>query len=114
MSIIKTVPNQRVISTNKEPCNKQQLYTPINLQAMQIAMGKLSGNAFKMWCYLGKNQDRFTFALSREDAMQYCGFSKNTYTAAVNELIEKKFLKQSEQQKNYYLFYELPKEYKQE
>ena len=70
--------------------------------------------AFKMWCYLGKNQDRFTFALSREDAMQYCGFSKNTYTAAVNELIEKKFLKQSEQQKNYYLFYELPKEYKQE
>ena len=80
---------------------------------MQNAMKELSGNAFKMWCYLGKNQDKYIFALSREDAIQYCGFSKNKYTAAVNELIEKKFLQEAGKQKNYYLFYELPKEHKQ-
>ena len=59
MSIIKTVPIQRVIKTNKEPCGKEHLYTPINLKAMQNAMKELSGNAFKMWCYLGKNQDKY-------------------------------------------------------
>lgn len=55
-------------------------------------MGKLSGNAFKMWVYLGKNKDNYTFALSKVDTLDWCGFSKNTYTSAFNELVKAGFL----------------------
>ena len=102
-----TVPNQRTVTTNKEQCDKSHLYTPINLEAMHDAMQKLSGNAYKLWSYLGKNQNDYTFALSRADVMEWCGFSKNTYTSAFNELIEEGFLMQREDSKNHYDFYEI-------
>lgn len=31
-------PNQRTITTKKEPCNKDNLYTSINLEALKKAM----------------------------------------------------------------------------
>ena len=37
MPTIKTVPNQRVISVNKAPADKEHLYTCINLQALNTA-----------------------------------------------------------------------------
>ena len=74
---------------------------------MQEAMLKLGGNAFKMWCYLGKNQNNYTFALSKVDTLAWCGFSKNTYTAAFKELVEEGFLVASDSKKNHYDFYEV-------
>ncbi len=105
-----TVENQRTITTNKAPhssSRKEDYYTPINLNAMQEAMLKLGGNAFKMWCYLGKNQNNYTFALSKVDTLAWCGFSKNTYTAAFKELVEEGFLVASDSKKNHYDFYEV-------
>lgn len=105
-----TVPNQRTIKTNKAPhsgTKAEEYYTPINLTALQKAMTRLGGNAFKMWCYLGKNQNNYTFALSRVDTLAWCGFSKNTYTAAFNELVEKGFLVQAKDGSNHYDFYEV-------
>lgn len=37
MPRIKTVPNQRVISVNKAPADKEHLYTCINLKALNTA-----------------------------------------------------------------------------
>ena len=60
-------PNQRTITTKKEPCNKDNIYTNINLEALQKAMRILKPTTFEMWIYLGKNQNNYTFALSKID-----------------------------------------------
>lgn len=110
---METVANQRVITTKKEPCSKKaatQYYTAINLKALELAMSSLSPNAFKMWVYLGKNKDNYTFALSKVDTLKWCGFSKGTYSKAFDELEDKGFLVKSKENSNHYDFYELPKE----
>jgi hypothetical protein len=114
---METVANQRVITTKKEPCSKKsttQYYTAINLKALELAMKTLSPNAFKMWVYLGKNKDNYTFALSKVDTLKWCGFSKGTYSKAFEELEENGFLVKTKDGSNHYDFYELPKEKKEE
>lgn len=71
-------------------------------------MGTLSPNAFKMWVYLGKNQNDYTFALSKVDTLKWCGFSKNTYTTVFNELENKGYLVKGKG--NHYDFFEIPPE----
>lgn len=109
---METVSNQRTITTRKEPCSRSadQHYTAINLNALEAAMSILSANAFKMWVYLGKNQNNYTFALSKVDTLKWCGFSKNTYTTVFKELESKGFLVRSNEKSNHYDFYEMPKE----
>lgn len=101
-----TVPNQKVVTVQKEKCDKQHLYTMYNLDAMQEAMLNLDGFAFKLWCYLGKNQDKHEFALSKVDALNWGMGSKSSYDRAVKELIEKKYL--VETSPNHYTFHEMP------
>ena len=108
---METSANQRVITTRKEKCsnkNKKEYYTITNLIALELAMSSLSPNAFKMWVYLGKNQNNYTFALSKVDTLKWCGFSKNTYTSAFNELEDKGYLVKSKS--NHYDFFEIPPE----
>lgn len=110
---METVENQRVITTNKEPCSSKsadQYYTAINLKALELAMSSLSPNAFKMWVYLAKNQNNYTFALSKVDTLKWCGFSKGTYTTVFRELEGKGFLVKAKEGSNHYDFYEIPKE----
>ena len=113
---METVPNQRTITTKKEPCSKAaaEHYTAINLKALELAMSSLTPNAFKMWVYLGKNQNNYTFALSKVDTLKWCGFSKNTYTTVFKELEDKGFLVKAKDNSNHYDFYELPKEEEEE
>ena len=113
---METVPNQRTITTKKEPCSKavQPHSTEIYLKALEIAMSSLTPNAFKMWVYLGKNQNNYTFALSKVDTLKWCGFSKNTYTTVFKELEDKGFLVKAKDNSNHYDFYELPKEEEEE
>lgn len=110
---MQTVANQRTITTKKEPCSSksaEEYYTTINLKALEIAMSSLSANAFKMWVYLGKNQNNYTFALSKVDTLKWCGFSKNTYSTVFKELESKGFLVREKENSNHYDFYELPRE----
>lgn len=105
------VPNQRELTTKKTKCSgkvKDEYYTATNLNALKEAMKTLSGSAFKLWVYLGKNQDNYTFALSRADAMSWCGFSRNTFTKAFEELEKEGYLVQDKDKKYHYDFYELP------
>lgn len=104
-----TVPNQLVITVQKEKTDKQHLYSCINLEALDLAAMQLkSVGAFKLWMYIAKNQNQYEFALSRADFMRWSGVSAGTYQTAVQALKEMHFLMPSPTQKNKWIFYEKP------
>ena len=103
-----TVENQKIVSTNKEKSNKENLYSIVNLDALHHAALDLKGETFKMWCYFNKNQNGHTFALSKVDALSWGIGSKSSYDRAVAELIEKGYLVAKNPGSNHYDFYELP------
>ena len=51
-----TVPNQKIVRIEKEPCGKGNLYAAINLKALEAAAQNLDAGAFKLWIYFAKNQ----------------------------------------------------------
>lgn len=103
-----TNPNQKTISVQKEQCDKSHLYATYNQQALQSAMLDLKGETFKLWCYLDKNQNGYTFALSKVDALSWGIGSKSSYDRAIAELIKKGYLVNT--YGNCYNFYELPRQ----
>lgn len=105
--MIETNPNQKTIRIEKEQCDKNNLYALYNLNALQSAMLDLKGETFKLWCYLNKNQNGYTLALSKVDALRWGIGSKSSYDRAIAELIQKEYLVNT--QGNCYNFYELPK-----
>lgn len=106
--MIETNPNQKIITVDKDPCDKEHIYTAHNLDTLQKAMNDLDGATFKMWTYLSKNQKGYQFALSKVDAVKNWGIgSKSSYDRAVQELIDRGYL--VETSKNHYTFYESPR-----
>ena len=106
---MKTVPNQKVVTTKGAKHDKQNKYGVINIAAMELAMATLKPNTFKLWCYMAKNQNDYTFALSCADACRFCDMSKPTYLSSVQELIDNGYLVNTSS--NNYDFYEmLPEE----
>ena len=103
-----TVENQKTIKTQKAPANKENLYGIFNLEALNAAMVNLKNDSFKLWCYINKNQNGYTFALSKVDALRWGIGSKSSYDRAVKELRDKKYL--VETSPNHFTFYEFPKE----
>lgn len=108
---MKTAENQKIVVIVKEAADKDNPYSIINLTAFDNALQQLKGNTFKMWCYLAKNQNEYSFALSRVAACRELSMGRNSYLSSVNELIEKGFLVQKEKDSSKYLFYELPSTY---
>lgn len=111
-----SIPNQKTITIKKEKSdgsNDEQMYNKFNLYALQIAMKELSGEKFKMWCYLNKNAPDYYMYLSKVDAVNNWGIgSDSTYQRAIKELIEKGYLQETKQ-KDRYIFYELPNNLKE-
>lgn len=105
MNDFKTSPNQKTITVCKELCDKQHYYTTINLNALECAATDLKSGAFKLWIYLAKNQNNYTFGLSNKAVAECFGIKKDQYDNAVKELIEKGYL--IETAKNQYKFLEL-------
>lgn len=104
-------PHQKVIRVNKSPCNKENLYAKINLDAMRKASKDFAGrsaNAFILWAYLAGNQDNYCFALSQEAVELTIGLKEKAYDNAVASLIEKGYLQQVRGQ--YWNFFEIPAE----
>lgn len=99
-----TVPNQKTVTTIGAKHDKEHIYAAINIDAMSAAMSLLKPNTFKLWCYMAKNQNNYTFALSAVDVCRFCDMSKNTYHAAVQELIDVGYLINTNG--NHYDFYE--------
>lgn len=106
---METVANQKTITTKSAKHDKKNTYAMLNINAMQEAMTLLKPNTFKLWCYMAKNQNNYTFALSCKDACDFCKMTKPTYLSGVKELIEVGYLVNTNG--NHYDFYEmLPEE----
>lgn len=104
---IATVPNQRILTINKEPTDKEHKYTVNNLEAIDEAAFNLQKKAsFKLYIYLAKNQDKYKFALSSSHFMAWAGVAKTAYDSAFKELEEKGYLIQKEADSNIYTFYD--------
>ena len=103
---------QKTVKIVKEPCNKDNLYTAINLKALTNAGQLLSGDAFKMWVYFSKNQNNYEFELSSKHAEETFSLTKRRYDNAIHELIENRFLVDTNTDpnavKNSWTFYEIP------
>ena len=105
MNDFKTSPNQNIIQVKKEKTDKENYYCKINLSALELAAIDLKSGAFKLWVYLSKNQDYFTFGLSNKAVAEQFGIKKDQYDSAVKELITKGYL--IETSKNHFQFKEL-------
>lgn len=103
------VANQKKIgNTIKEPCDKQNIYTKINIAAINNAMIDLKPSTVKVWFYFAKNQDGYDFELSSVAVCSFCNISDKTYRESIKELVEKRYLVKRE--KNVFDFYEMPKD----
>lgn len=101
---MEVAPNQKTITTKSAKHDKQNIYAVLNIEAMQEAMTLLKPNTFKLWCYMAKNQNNYTFALSCIDACGFCKMTKPTYLKCIQELIETGYLVNTNG--NHYDFYE--------
>ena len=72
-------PNQRSIKTHKVKCDKDNIYTTINLEALHKAMSSLTPKAFELWIYLSKNQDEHFFWLSKVDFLSWSNVKSSSY-----------------------------------
>lgn len=88
---IYTFPNQKRVTVSKIPC-QGTLFALYNMDALLHAAKSLDAGAYKLWCYLGMNQDGYTFALSSKDAKERFGLNKAQYDNAVKKLIEQGYL----------------------
>lgn len=103
-----TVPNQKIITVIKHKCDKNNLYSTINLQVKREAAQNLDAGAFKLWNYFADNQSYYTFGLSRTAIENTYGIKKRQYDNGIQELIEKKYLVKVKGTNNQYNFYEAP------
>lgn len=101
------VPNQKTVSVNKEPTDRNHLYMCINLDALQSAMKDLTPAQLKVWMYFAKNQNNYVFELSSVAVCGFCNISDKTYREAIKTLVEKRYLVKRESSKMYD-FYEIP------
>lgn len=100
-----SVPNQKIIQIQKAPCNKNNLYCTINLEALQQAMSELSGAGLALWLYLSKNQNGYNLELSPADATSW-GIKKSSFYRAIDELTKLGYIKYLKG--NVFTFYENP------
>lgn len=89
---MQTYENQKVVTTRSAKHDKKHIYGMFNVDAMEEAMALLKANTFKVWCYIAKNQDNHTFALSCVDTCRFCKMSKPTYLGCIQELIDTGYL----------------------
>ena len=101
-----TAENQKIVIVNKATTDKKHPYTPINIEVLNNALTTLKGNEFKVWMYIAKNQNQFTFALSSKETCRICNICRSTYVSAIHTLLDKGYLVPKGNEKNVYIFYE--------
>jgi hypothetical protein len=102
--------NQKHISYQSVPRNKNNPYNTYNRSALQTAMHELSNSAFKLYVYFGNYRDiDGGIYLSKQDALHCTNLSERSYFDAVKELKEKGYLLKDEWSlDDDYIFYESP------
>ena len=93
-------PNQKIVVTDKAPCNDRNIYGVLNIAALKYAASVLSGTCFKLYVRMMLNQNGFTYALSPKAVEEDIGLSDKCYRTSVKELIEKGFLVKDSEKTN--------------
>ena len=93
MTNMKTSPNQKAVTVYKAPCDKENKYAKINIEAMSLAARTLDFKSFELWIYFAKNQDKHQFALSNAAVRNEFGMKKDSYDSAIANLISAGYLK---------------------
>lgn len=97
-----TFGNQKIIVIDRTLIKNK-----IPTEILFAAMNKLDNIAFKLWIYIiVQKQDEF--ALSAVDFCKISGKCRSTYKRAVVELIEKGYLRLTDEEKNIYIFEPYP------
>ena len=103
--------NQKHISFQNIPRNKNNPYNSYNRCALQSAMNNLSHSALKLYLYFGNYKDMPTgIYLSKQDALNATGLSEKSYFSAFKELKEKGYIIKDESTNisDSYILYETP------
>ena len=87
-----SVPNQKKIIIQNAPCDRNNLYCMINIEAFQKAVSELSGAGLALWCYLAKNQNGYSLDLSPADAAKW-GIKRSSFYRAMDELTQLGYIK---------------------
>ena len=87
-----SVPNQKKILIQNAPCDRNNLYCMINIEAFQKAVSELSGVGLALWCYLAKNQNGYSLDLSPADAAKW-GIKRSSFYRAMDELTQLGYIK---------------------
>lgn len=96
-----------MITVNKAPTDKNNFYTPINLQALEYAVNDLQSKVgIKLWLYIGQNINKYSFALSSKDFCEWANCSRTAYNTAFQELVKKLYLIPYDTERNHYKFNE--------
>lgn len=84
---------KKVIIKERVKCDKEHIYTQINIESLTHAMADLThGSGLEVWLYLVKNQQGYEPDLSSKDANDSFGIAQKRFQKGVNELIEKGYL----------------------
>ena len=86
----------------------EHIYSKDNIFAVVKAAKELTDRAFKVYVRLNLNKNGFVSPLSPAWLKKEIGINSDKCRRAINELIEKGYLKRSDKQSNYYTFFELP------
>lgn len=103
-----SVANQNIIKiAPREVWNSEHTFARMHMDALQVAMKELRGESFKLWVYINKNADGYTFDLSQKACAEW-GIKKDAYYTARTKLIESGYLVPQTEGSNVLLFYEVP------
>ena len=103
--------NQKHISFQIAPRNKNNPYNEYNRSGLLDAICTLSHSALKIYLYFGSFSNLQTgIYLSKQDVMHTTNMSEKSYFTAMKELKEKGFLIQDENNpgNDFYIMYEAP------
>lgn len=102
-------PNQKIVYIGyREPRSGSHPYTEQSIEAMAQAAKVLSGDRFKVWMYLSKNQDNFRLELSQKAVEKEWGVKKDTFQRAVKDMIDLGYLVEIDKENNEWRFDEVP------
>lgn len=87
-----SVPNQKKIIIQNAPCDRNNLYCMMNIEALQKAVSELSGVGLALWLYLSKNQNGYSLDLSPADAAKW-GIKRSSFYRAEDELTRLGYIK---------------------
>ena len=102
--------NQKHVSFQNVPRNKNNPFNSYNRTALQDAMCNLSHSALKLYLYFGNYRDLPAgIYLSKQDALHSTNLSEKSYFSAIKELKEKGYILQDEwSSSGDYILYESP------